>query len=502
MDRNEIRRAIAERCDTVKTHHARWNGRDGNTLVREPLPLDDLPERFGVYPVAPGSSETRVGVLDLDNHGDPPLAWDRVVAAAAPVVKHLRAMGHRPMPFRSTGGRGLHVWLVWDEPQSAERVRALLTSALEACALEAGGAGLADGQVEVFPKQASVPVDGVGSCVDPPLAGRSVPLNPKDLSEAAGVMIVSSAPLLEEPTPERPRDQTKWDVELITSALDVVPADDYDVWVDVLRALKGGAKRAKAKDEDARAIAYEWSKRSGKHTDREFAYKWDKGLRKEAAGRGRTLGTLFWLAEHRFGWERPAPPCPVAAIRIQASQPPLYLLTMAGFADLGEVKLTAEQLFGGPALFRQAVGAAINRYVHPPKPKDLNQLLAVAEYLPADEDATELGKFRGLLLRYLDDAVQDDRGELALEGRAWTDERGRTWFKWADLDDWLRRHRRFDWKHESALYLVRQLKGDTGTVHVGGATPIRAWWVPIDPRAEVADPPEPTVVPPDTETPF
>lgn len=91
-----------------------------------------------------------------------------------------------------------------------------------------------------------------------------------------------------------------FDADLVQDALAAIPADDYDVWVLVLAALKhsGG--------EDAFQLALEWSKKSEKFQDeQQVKDKWDsferRGDGEDVAG----LGTVFRLAvEH--GWERPS----------------------------------------------------------------------------------------------------------------------------------------------------------------------------------------------------
>lgn len=485
----DFRRSLVQRIATTRTHYGRRE-RDRNVLEQTPLPLDPLPERFGVYLIAPGDNATVAGVLDFDNHGDSPVSWDRVVEIAQPVVKHLRALGYRPMAFRSTGGRGLHVWLVWDDPQPAARVRQFFTDVVEACGLDIGDGGIVLGRVEVFPKQDDVPADGWGTCIDPPLAGQSVPLDPKTLAVLADVpLLITSPPLPDRvpPAEKTTKRRERWDLTAVQSALAAIPADDYADWVTVLRALRGGAARARLREEEARAIAEEWSRRSAKHTDREFSYKWERGFKKDAAGRGRSLASLFWLAETKYGWQRPAPPCVVERVRIQESDPKLYLVTIVDHPDR-EVPMRAHEL-SSKTLFVNKVLEAIDRVVEPPRVTDLNRLLADAERLPADDDATQLGQFRGHLLRYLDEAMHPDREELRLENRAWRDEKtGRTWFKWRDFESWMRRQRHFDVKHTEALHFVRAIGGDTGVVNLGDYGSQRAWWVPLDPRSNVPEP--------------
>jgi len=497
----DLRLALASRCDSTVTHYGKWAGQ-GNVLVREPLPTDPLPERFGVYPVAPGDDRTRIGVLDFDNHGDPPLDWAAICVVAAPVIAHLAALGHHPMPFRSTGGAGIHVWLVWDDLQSAAAVRALLVEAAESCGLELGEAGVADGQVEIFPKQNDVPDDGVGSCVDPPLAGKSVALDPDTLTPTdAAPMTVSSRPLADvERPPEDGRKQPKWDSDLIRSALATTPADDYGTWIDVLRSLKGGAIKAKVDDDEARAIALEWSVASEKHSDREFDYKWSRAFRKEMAGRGRSLGTLFWIAQQN-GWERPTPPCPIAAVRVVESEPRTYLVTLSGYEDKGEIAIRVDDVLTKQR-WQKVIMERIDQIVNLPKPQDLNRLLREAERISAGEDGTLVGWFKVRLVQFLEEHHHRDLAEVRA-GRSWYDEvSGRSWFRWQDLWDWLRRRRHYDVDQPAALYFLRQLGGDIDELDLGGDYgTTEAWWVPIDPRATTPEP-QPVLIPTDEKEPF
>jgi len=488
MDAVDLRHALASRCDTIKTHYAKWSGL-GNTLVHEPLPIDPLPDRFGVYPIVPGDDRTRIGVLDFDNHGDPPLKWDDVVQLAAPVMRHLRSLGHHPMPFRSTGGRGIHLWLVWDDLQSAASVRVMLMESVEACGLEPGDGGIAKEQVEVFPKQDDVPDDSVGSCVDPPLAGESVALDLDTLDPIDTVLLIVTSRLVEDVArpPEPDDEQPKWDADLICSALATIPADDYGTWIGVLRSLKGGAVRAKVSDDDARALANEWSMTSEKHQVREFEYKWSRAFRKEMVGEGRSLGTLFWLAK-QHGWERPTSPCPIESMRIVESEPRTYLVTLSGHEDHGEIAVRVEDVLSKPR-WQRAIMERIDQVIGFPKTADLNRLMQEAERISAGEDGTLVGRFRARLVQFLEEHHHRDSAEMRA-GYAWYDtDADQSWFRWQDLSDWLRLRRHYDVDQPAALYYVRQLGGDVGELDLGGDYgTISAWWVPIDPRATVPDP--------------
>lgn len=492
MDAQCFRRAIVALFDTARTHYARANdrGRKGNTLAREPLPTDPLPERFGLYPIAPGGNRTRVGVLDFDNHDTPPLPWESVVEAARPIITCLRTQGHHPLPFRSTGGKGLHVWFTWDQPQLAAAVRRLLIEAVEANGMETGDGGIVAGRVEVFPKQDAVPGTGWGAPIDPPLAGESVPLDQDTLAPITAVpLLVTSCPLADRQTPppsERGR-AVEWNEETVRSALALIPADDYDDWITVLRALRGGAARSHIEEDVVRSIAEEWSRTSSKHNSRDFERKWRQGFPKERAGRGRSLRTLYWLAHERFGWQPPTIPCGILRLRIQDSDPPLYLVTVAGCEDR-EVSMSIGTLNSKKALIDRVIEVT-RLIIIPPTMSELRLLLETAETIEVDAAATTLGQFRGHLLAFLDEALVNDKNELRLTGRAWRDESvDRTYFKWDDLESWLRRQRHFDVQHSVAFHLVRLLSGGKATIDLGRYGKIAVWWTHLDPRAYAHEP--------------
>jgi len=488
MKADQLRLAIVGKCDSAATVHGIGDG-TGNLFVRGPLPIDPLPKWFGLYPIAPGTDRTRIGVLDFDNHGDDPLDWSAVASAVRPVMMHLRAMGHEPMPFRSSGGLGAHVWLIWDDLQSAAAVRSLLIGALEACGLESGDGGLEGNQVEVFPKQDAVPFDSVGSCIDPPLAGASVGLDPDTLDPVDEIPFIITSQPVGDPPPVAETDEAapKWDIDLIASALAVISPDEYSTWVDVLRSLKGAAVRAGIDDDVARAVAEAWSRTSEKHGDREFTEKWMRGFRKEMAGRGRSLGTLFWTAT-KHGWERPATPCPIASVRVVESEPRTYLVTLSGYEETGEIAVRSDDMLNRQR-WRRAIMERIDQIIDLPASKDVNRLMRDAPRVGAGADGTLVGRFRARLIQFLEEHLHRDRAELRV-GHAWyDDDTARSWFRWQDFWDWLRKRRHYDVDQPAALYFIRQLGGDVADLDMGGDYgTVDAWWVPIDPRATIPEP--------------
>ena len=83
---------------------------------------------MAIYPFE--SDLTRLAVLDVDNHGGE-LAWDAVAEKVKPIIADLKARGLVPLAVRSGGGSGVHLWLVWREPQKAQDVRRFLKRLLK-----------------------------------------------------------------------------------------------------------------------------------------------------------------------------------------------------------------------------------------------------------------------------------------------------------------------------------------------------------------------------------
>ena len=148
---------------------------------RHPLDATRINEHFagttgcGVGFIIPGTSTTRLALLDLDDHrGDTPA--DTMTATAGALCVQLEVFGIQPTVFKSSGGRGLHIWMLWDSEQDAYSVRHALQRMLHAVGCREGSGGVADGQVEIFPKQASVNFGAHGNMAILPLWNRSVPM--------------------------------------------------------------------------------------------------------------------------------------------------------------------------------------------------------------------------------------------------------------------------------------------------------------------------------------
>lgn len=247
--------------------------------TREPITEARLAEHLnggparGVCPIKAGESVTLAALLDLDSHKGE-TSWADMVDVALRVMAALESGGLRAIPFRSSGGRGIHLFMLWDAPQDAYSVRMYLRALLDGSGFRDGPAGVARGEIEVFPKQDSVAVDGFGNQFILPLAGASEPLEPllglepmgKDY--AVGMAWPSSEPVPLAVKPERvlPVAGEAVGFETLRSALAAIPNEgehelDYDRWRNVVFAIHaetGGS-------DEGLVLAHEFSVRSSKY---------------------------------------------------------------------------------------------------------------------------------------------------------------------------------------------------------------------------------------------
>ena len=179
---NPLIAALKPLVKRVRTDVTAVKKTDGSRWTNQPLTVERLASHLnggparGVCPIKAGESVTMVGLLDFDSHGGE-TSWAEMSAAVAKVVDVLElAWGMSPVLFKSSGGRGVHLYLMWDQPQDAYSVRMFLVDVLESVGFKNGAGGVKAGQVEVFPKQDEVGEDGFGNQFIMPLAGASVPL--------------------------------------------------------------------------------------------------------------------------------------------------------------------------------------------------------------------------------------------------------------------------------------------------------------------------------------
>lgn len=304
-DRADLIAALEPLVRRVRTDVTAKKGSAGMSWTREPLNEQRLARHLnggparGVCPIKGGESVTMVALLDLDSHKGE-TSWDQMAEAALKAVDALEARGLRVIPFRSSGGHGIHLYTLWDEPQDAYSVRALLTQALLEAGYRNGTAGVSRGEIEVFPKQDSVAADGFGNQFILPLAGHSVPLDPLDLSpmdkdDAPLVAWPASAPV---PLLERPVREVavsgNYDQSLVERALWSISntIDSRDDWFTLMCAFKEGG----GDKESARA----WTAQHPSYDDGKFDGPWDSITVGKA--NGTPVEYLFRVAENS-GWQ-------------------------------------------------------------------------------------------------------------------------------------------------------------------------------------------------------
>lgn len=228
---------------------------------------------IGLSFILPGESTTRAAAYDLDSHGGE-TPWPVMLEAAARLRDSLILAGYLPILFRSSGGRGIHIYVVWDRPQDAHSVRKEMGRLLAENGLSNGTKGVSCGEVEIFPKQDQVRQGGFGNMIILPLANKSVPLDPdtlEDLPVDHPVAWPVSAPV---PYVEHVvRDITPGAISLeqddLRRALSAIPQEtdplEYDEWRNVIFALHYATDGS----DEGLALAHEFSARSGKY-DPEF----------------------------------------------------------------------------------------------------------------------------------------------------------------------------------------------------------------------------------------
>lgn len=265
-------------------------------------------EMRGVCPILEGENTTRVAVLDLDSHKGE-TSWEEMIFVCAKVCDKFVEAGFTPIPFRSSGGKGIHLYFVWDIPQDAYSVRRFMASHLKDLGFNDGTKGVARQEIEIFPKQDMVPKGGFGNQFILPLAGLSTPLEPlfgyEPQEREAALNIVwtpcPDVPFIEKPKIERvkkPIDTENLSPEL-RRMLEAIPNEEtnYDLWIKigmVLHAETGGST-------DGLALWEEWSARCPEYSGYEkLEYKWNsfRDDKDKIVG----LGSLKKIAgEH--GWQ-------------------------------------------------------------------------------------------------------------------------------------------------------------------------------------------------------
>jgi len=270
---------------------------------------------YGAAQIEPGASTTRVACLDLDSHKGE-TSWYDMQAVALRVMAQLEARHMRPIPFRSSGGAGLHIYMLWDEPQDAYSVRCLLRDALAACELRDGVKGVAAGQVEIFPKQNSVPTDGFGNMFVLPPAGKSVPLDSFELDDMPKAFAAEMDWPASADVPHVEREEIVMpgavdvpvELETLKSALDMIPNAgddelDYEEWRNVVFAIHHAARGS----DDGLALAHAFSARSSKYNPQFLDERvWPHIGKTSSDERAPITGRTVLHLARAHGWQDPA----------------------------------------------------------------------------------------------------------------------------------------------------------------------------------------------------
>ena len=310
-------RAIAPVTSRVRTDVSAVKTSSGSAWTKDPLNATTLgrhvnggPPR-GACPIREGESVTMLALLDLDSHrGETP--WAEMAQSGLRIMEALQVEGYAPTAFRSSGGKGIHIFLLWDEPQDAYSVRQMLFDVLGSLGLRSGDGGVAAGQVEVFPKQDSVGVGGFGNQFILPLAGMSEPLDPLFGLEPMGreyaltMSWPSSPPVAVRQAPPRAQlllQSNTEPIERVRSALMAIPNDDahrlsYNDWLAQLCAVH----EATGGSEEGRELCREWSEQYSEFDPKFFDKRvWDRLRPADKRDKAYTRATLFKTALDN-GW--------------------------------------------------------------------------------------------------------------------------------------------------------------------------------------------------------
>jgi len=259
--------------------------------------------KVGACPMERGASTTRLALFDLDSHKGE-VSWDEMRSTARRVIDAAAACGLRAIAVRSSGGHGIHLIFMWNEQQDARSVRALLADVLTECGLKNGTKGVREGQVEIFPKQDSVPADGWGNMFVLPFAGKSVALDPYTLQEiGAGAVKLRGSDDVPVVEPEPPREVAAPcdapELDEIREALAAIdPNDfDYDGWLRILFSVHAGTDGG----EEGLALILDWSARFERYDAQasraETEKQWSFARSKKEGGI--TVATLYAAAAAR-----------------------------------------------------------------------------------------------------------------------------------------------------------------------------------------------------------
>ena len=281
--------------------------------------IDQPSKRVGLAFIEPGTSTCRTALFDLDDHRKK-LSIEEVIAKGLQLSEQARLHGLKAWLNTSSGGRGVHVRFFWSEQQDAYSVRQLLASIAEKCGLKNGTGGLEKGEVEIFPKQDSVPADGFGNMAWLPFNSESQLVDEKGRIQSITAVIGTKLPMSDPvPVQEKPVSTKREhapivnepELQRIQSALDAIPNEtdgllEYHDWLRVIYALH----YATDGDRDTGLVmALAFSERSPRYVPGRKGFTdvdadvWQNADKRES-DREVTQEFIYALAR-KYGWEDP-----------------------------------------------------------------------------------------------------------------------------------------------------------------------------------------------------
>lgn len=276
--------------------------------------------RVGACPMERGSSTTRLALLDLDSHKGE-VSWPDMLALGRRLIEAGALVGLNFIPFSSSGGKGLHLYLIWDGPQDARSVRVLLSDVLASVGLSNGTRGVREREAEIFPKQDSIPADGWGNMFVLPMSGESKPIDPATMAfvDLTEVDWPTSEPVPVVPAPtyavvvSGPQEYGK-----VREALFAIDPNtlDYSGWLRLLFAVHASTDAS----EEGRALIHEWSSQFNRYDPAETDKQWSAAKIKPG---GIGWGTLRRAAWEAAGWVDPDDAPTADGFEVIADAPPV-----------------------------------------------------------------------------------------------------------------------------------------------------------------------------------
>ncbi len=267
---------FARHCS--RKYHWRTGAR-GPRCIRKPLTVEHLESHLmpgrpsvGLSPIAPGQHTTRIAILDIDDHSGR-AGWSTIESTLGKLIPALQDVGLTPHTFRSSGGKGSHIYILWENPQDAFAVRAMLRDVLVRVGFTSGTKGVLKKEIEIFPKNDSVASDGAGSMFVLPFSRESIPIDlgtlqlaDPDVAEDVSYWQHSvNVPRREKPKVEKATTPDDVDMDKFKAALDEIINSgeeelDYDAWRNVIFSIH----HATGGSGDGLALAEAFSSKSEK----------------------------------------------------------------------------------------------------------------------------------------------------------------------------------------------------------------------------------------------